>query len=152
MILAWGVGCVPLAVIGLTSWLWVMVVALFIVGVLFDGAQVVWGTLLQRRVPPSMLGRVSSLDFFVSLALMPISMAVAGPVGEAIGLAPDVGAGLRVDRPGRPGARARRLVEGDHVGADARIAGRAAGGDRGARHRHVHAPALDADGAVHPPP
>jgi len=88
MILAWGVGCVPLAVIGLTSWLWVMIIALFIVGVLFDGAQVVWGTLLQRRVPPSMLGRVSSLDFFVSLALMPISMAVAGPVGEAIGLAP----------------------------------------------------------------
>jgi len=88
MILAWGVGCVPLAVIGLTSWLWVMVIALFIVGVLFDGAQVVWGTLLQRRVPPWMLGRVSSLDFFVSLALMPISMAVAGPVGEAIGLAP----------------------------------------------------------------
>jgi hypothetical protein len=32
-----------------------------------------------------MLGRVSSLDFFVSLAFMPISMAVAGPVGEAIG-------------------------------------------------------------------
>lgn len=88
MILAWGVGCVPLAIVGFTSWLWVMVIALFIVGVLFDGASVVWGTLLQRRVPPSMLGRVSSLDFFVSLALMPVSMAVAGPVGEAIGLAP----------------------------------------------------------------
>lgn len=88
MILAWGVGCVPLAIVGFTSWLWVMVIALFLVGVLFDGAQVVWGTLLQRRVPPSMLGRVSSLDFFVSLALMPISMAVAGPVGELIGLAP----------------------------------------------------------------
>ncbi|MFD4420762.1 MFS transporter [Agromyces sp. NPDC058484] len=88
MILAWGIGCVPLAIIGYTSWLWVMLIALFICGLLFDGAQVVWGTLLQRRVPPSMLGRVSSLDFFVSLALMPISMAVAGPVGEAIGLAP----------------------------------------------------------------
>ncbi|ANJ26522.1 MFS transporter [Agromyces aureus] len=88
MILAWGVGCLPLAIIGYTSQLWVMVIALFLVGVLFDGAQVVWGTLLQRRVPPSMLGRVSSLDFFVSLALMPVSMAVAGPVGEAIGLAP----------------------------------------------------------------
>ena len=46
---------------------------------------VIWGTLLQRRVPPAMLGRVSSLDFFVSLAFMPISMAIAGPVGEAIG-------------------------------------------------------------------
>ena len=88
MILAWGVGCVPLAIVGYASQLWVMVIALFLVGVLFDGAQVVWGTLLQRRVPPSMLGRVSSLDFFVSLALMPVSMAVAGPVGEAIGLAP----------------------------------------------------------------
>jgi MFS family permease len=88
MILAWGFGCLPLAVIGLTSWLWVMVVALFICGLLFSGAQVVWGTLLQRRVPPAMLGRVSSLDFFVSLALMPVSMAVAGPVGEWIGLGP----------------------------------------------------------------
>ncbi|GAA2028589.1 tetracycline efflux MFS transporter Tet(V) [Agromyces tropicus] len=88
MILAWGVGAVPLAVIGLTSSLWVMVVATFIVGFVFDAAQVVWGTLLQRRVPPAMLGRVSSLDFFVSLALMPLSMALAGPVGEWLGLAP----------------------------------------------------------------
>ena len=88
MILAWGVGCAPLVVIGFTDQLWLMVVVVFTVGVLFDGAQVVWGTLLQRRVPPAMLGRVSSLDFFVSLALMPVSMALAGPVGEAIGIAP----------------------------------------------------------------
>nr|WP_082510375.1 MFS transporter [Leifsonia sp. Leaf325] len=88
MILGWGVGCAPLAVIGYTSQLWVMVIALLITGFLFSGASVVWGTLLQRRVPPSMLGRVSSLDFFVSLAFMPISMAIAGPIGEAIGIAP----------------------------------------------------------------
>ncbi|MEN9620145.1 MAG: hypothetical protein RL499_338 [Actinomycetota bacterium] len=86
MIAAWGVGCAPLAIIGLTDQLWLMIVALFICGVLFSGATVIWGTLLQRRVPPEMLGRVSSLDFFVSLALMPISMAVAGPVGELIGI------------------------------------------------------------------
>ena len=88
MILAWGFGCIPLAILGSTSELWLMVVALFVVGLVFSGAQVLWGTLLQRRVPPAMLGRVSSLDFFVSLALMPVSMAVAGPVGEWIGLAP----------------------------------------------------------------
>jgi hypothetical protein len=29
---------------------------------------------------------VSSLDFFVSLALMPVSMAAAGPIGEAVGI------------------------------------------------------------------
>ena len=48
--------------------------------------MVIWGTLLQRRVPPDLLGRVSSLDFFVSVSLMPVSMALAGPVAEAIGL------------------------------------------------------------------
>ena len=38
--------------------------------------------------PPEMLGRVSSLDFFVSLALLPVSTAIAGPLGEAVGYAP----------------------------------------------------------------
>ncbi len=88
MILGWGVGSAPLAIIGLTNQLWLMVCTLFVVGFTFSGAQVIWGTLLQRRVPPALLGRVSSLDFFVSLALMPISMAIAGPVGETIGIGP----------------------------------------------------------------
>src|SRR3712207_4515659 len=48
--------------------------------------MVIWGTLLQRRVPPALLGRVSSLDFFVSISFMPLSMALAGTVGEVIGL------------------------------------------------------------------
>lgn len=86
MIAAWGLGCVPLAAIGITDQLWLMVIALFVCGLVFSGATVIWGTLLQRRVPPAMLGRVSSLDFFVSLALMPVSMAIAGPIGELIGI------------------------------------------------------------------
>ena len=74
--------------VGLTGQLWVMAAALFVVGFAFSSGQVLWGTLLQRRVPSAMLGRVSSLDFFVSLALMPVSMALAGPIAEVIGLAP----------------------------------------------------------------
>ena len=34
----------------------------------------------------ALLGRVSSLDFFVSLSFMPLSMALAGPVSEVLGL------------------------------------------------------------------
>jgi MFS family permease len=86
MIMAWGAGSVPMAVIGFTSQLWVMAVALFVVGFAGAAAMVIWGTLLQRRVPAHLLGRVSSLDFFVSLALMPVSMAAAGPIGESLGL------------------------------------------------------------------
>ena len=86
MIMLWGAGALPLALIGLTDRLWVMAAASFAVGVTMQAAMVIWGTLLQRRVPPHLLGRVSSLDFFVSLALMPVSMAIAGPVGEWIGV------------------------------------------------------------------
>jgi MFS family permease len=88
MVLSWGIGSVPLAIIGFTTELWVMAAAVFIVGFTGSAGQVIWGTLLQRRVPRHLLGRVSSLDFFVSLALMPVSMALAGPVGEAVGLMP----------------------------------------------------------------
>lgn len=88
MILAWGVGTIPLAIMGITDELWLMMAAGLVIGVAFAWGQVIWGTLLQRRVPPEMLGRVSSLDFFVSLAFMPISMAIAGPIGEAVGFGP----------------------------------------------------------------
>ena len=86
MNLMWGVGCLPLVVMGLATEIWMLVVAGFVLGVFFSAPMVIWGTLLQRRVPPHMLGRVASLDFFVSISLMPVSMALAGPVSEAIGL------------------------------------------------------------------
>jgi len=86
MLLCWGLGALPLAAFGLSTLLWVMVVASLVLGVTDAAAMVIWGTLLQRRVPAHLLGRVSSLDFFVSLALMPISMALAGPVGERVGI------------------------------------------------------------------
>jgi DHA3 family tetracycline resistance protein-like MFS transporter len=77
------VGSLPFVIVGTTSSLPLMLVALFVIG-LAEGAGVIWGTLLQRRVPPQMLGRVSSLDFFVSLAFMPVSMAVAGPLSKVV--------------------------------------------------------------------
>lgn len=88
MVLFWGIGAAPLAIMGITTNLGVMAGAAAVMGATGGAAQVVWGTLLQRRVPTAMLGRVSSLDFFVSALLMPVSMALAGPIGEAIGLRP----------------------------------------------------------------
>jgi len=61
-------------------------VAALVLGAMFSAPMVIWGTLLQTRVPAHMLGRVASLDFFVSVSLMPISMALAGPVSQAIGI------------------------------------------------------------------
>ena len=80
MIVCWGGGTLPLVVIGIADNLILMLTALFIVGALTGAGVVIWGTLLQRLVPLDMIGRVASLDFFVSIAFMPISIAIAGPL------------------------------------------------------------------------
>lgn len=84
MNLVWGVSTLPFAIIGFTDQYWVMLTVVFVCGFGFSYGNVIWGTLLQRRVPTHMLGRISSLDFFVSLALMPLSMALAGPLSQVV--------------------------------------------------------------------
>lgn len=86
LVLGWGVSGLPFLVFAHVDSIPAMVVAAGVMGALFSAPMVLWGTLLQRRVPPDLLGRVSSLDFFVSIALMPLSMALAAPVSELIGL------------------------------------------------------------------
>ncbi|BBX68806.1 tetracycline efflux MFS transporter Tet(V) [Mycolicibacterium psychrotolerans] len=86
MMVMWSVGSVPLAVVGVTSSFPVMALATFVIGVTDGAGMVIWGTLLQRRVPPLMLGRVSSLDFFVSLAFMPVSFAIVGPLSKVVSM------------------------------------------------------------------
>jgi MFS family permease len=84
MVLCWGGGTLPLVVIGAADNLIVMLAALFIVGATTGAGVVIWGTLLQRLVPLEMIGRVASLDFFVSIAFMPVSIAIAGPLSMLV--------------------------------------------------------------------
>ena len=84
MVWLWGFGTLPFGLVGMTDSWWVMALVLCVFGATGGAGQVIWGTLLQRRVPGHMLGRISSLDFFVSLLLMPVSMAVAGPVAQLL--------------------------------------------------------------------
>jgi DHA3 family tetracycline resistance protein-like MFS transporter len=57
--------------------------------------MVIWATLMQTRVPPALLGRVSSVDWLVSIGLSPVSFALVGPVAALAGTdATLVGAGL----------------------------------------------------------
>ena len=54
------------------------------VGSLITG-QILWESLLQRCVPGEYLGRVASVDSFVSSGLVPLSLAITGPVAGALG-------------------------------------------------------------------
>lgn len=84
MVVTWGLGSLPVAAIGFMDSFWMLGAAMLVFGATEGVGMVIWGTLLQRRVPRHLLGRISSLDFFVSLALMPVSMALAGPLAEVV--------------------------------------------------------------------
>ncbi|MCV7158422.1 tetracycline efflux MFS transporter Tet(V) [Mycolicibacterium brisbanense] len=84
LMMMWGLGAIPLVIVGMTTSFPLMAAATFVIGVTDGAAVVIWGTLLQRRVPTAMLGRVSSLDFFVSLAFMPLSFAIVGPLSKVV--------------------------------------------------------------------
>ena len=45
-----------------------------------------WDTSIQEQVAPAAVSRVSSYDFAASLGLMPLGMAVAGPLADGVGL------------------------------------------------------------------
>jgi MFS family permease len=65
--------------------LWLVVPAMLIGGggiALFD---VWWTTALAERIPADKLSRVSSYDWMVSLALLPLGYVLAGPLASALG-------------------------------------------------------------------
>ena len=56
---------------------------------------IMWSTVKQRHVPSGLLGRVSSLDWLISISLLPLSFAITGPVAGLVGVrATLIGAGL----------------------------------------------------------
>ena len=57
--------------------------------------MVIWNTLVHTLVPGELLGRVSALDWFVSIGLIPVSFALTGPIAELAGAqATLIGAGV----------------------------------------------------------
>jgi MFS family permease len=49
-------------------------------------ANAIWDTVVQQHVPRDAISRVSSVDWAISLVLMPVGYTVAGPLAEAIGV------------------------------------------------------------------
>ena len=84
--LAWAVTAFGLVGYALAGAVWqVMLVSFVAVGCMTMGG-IVWTTVLQRSVPGPMIGRVSSLDWVLSLGLAPVSYALTGPVSHALGV------------------------------------------------------------------
>ena len=88
MFLSWSVGVALMAIYGIMNALWMALFVSLSQNALFEFGQVIWTTMLQQRVPRHLLGRVSSLDWMLSTALVPLSFAITAPIAEIIGVGP----------------------------------------------------------------
>ena len=86
MYIAWGLGVALTALYGLMTSLWHALAISFALQASFMLGQVIWTTMLQQLVPRELLGRVSSLDWMMSIGLVPISYALTGPVTSLLGV------------------------------------------------------------------
>ena len=64
--------------------------ALIAFGPLLMFGNILWESMLQTEVPRELLGRVSSVDWTLSLAGSPIGVAIAGTVAGVIGVRPTI--------------------------------------------------------------
>jgi DHA3 family tetracycline resistance protein-like MFS transporter len=85
MFVSWTVGVLMIGGFGLMTELWHALVVSAVSAALFELGSIIWFTLLQQLVPRDLLGRVSSLDWLVSVGLVPLSFALTGPVAGIIG-------------------------------------------------------------------
>jgi MFS family permease len=86
MYAAWATGTFTLVFYGVASQLWHLFLAEFVAWGLFGAGLIIWETLMHRLVPARLLGRVTSVDWMVSTAFVPLSFALTGPVSVAIGV------------------------------------------------------------------
>lgn len=83
---AWTAATLLVAGYGLATRQWQLAAIAFAVGALEAAGTVVWATIKQRLVPGELLGRVSSLDWLVSTALMPLSFVLTPVAVDLIGV------------------------------------------------------------------
>ena len=70
---------------GLAAAVWQLMLASLAFNALETAGTIVWATAKPRNVPAELLGRVSSLDWLISIGLLPLSFALTGPVSAALG-------------------------------------------------------------------
>lgn len=85
MYLTWTLAALAVAGYGLATAGWQLMIFAVLINALEAAGTVAWATTKQLLVPAEMLGRVSSLDWFVSIAGLPVSYALTAPVAALIG-------------------------------------------------------------------
>lgn len=83
---SWMVATIVVGAISVVNHVALVILIAFLVGPLLSYGNVMWESMMQTEVPRELLGRVSSVDWFMSLALSPIGVMVAAAVSTHLGI------------------------------------------------------------------
>ena len=86
MYMTWTIATLVIAGYGIANATWELMLVCLIFNGLEAAGTIVWATIKQHHVPGSMLGRVSSLDWLISIGLLPLSFALTAPVAAVFGV------------------------------------------------------------------
>ncbi len=84
-VVVWGLFVLAPLVLAFPNSRTVIFIAYFIAGFSVGPWEAFWATQVQREVPPEYQGRVFAIDYMGSLGLMPLGMALAGPMVNFFG-------------------------------------------------------------------
>jgi MFS family permease len=85
MYMTWTIATLAIAGYGIANAAWQLMLVCLVFNALEAAGTIVWATIKQHHVPGSMLGRVSSLDWLISIGLLPLSFALTAPVAAVFG-------------------------------------------------------------------
>jgi DHA3 family tetracycline resistance protein-like MFS transporter len=77
-------GLIPIALMFPVS-PWPIITAYILAGASFEPWSVWWTSAMQREIPDDRLARVSSVDWMATFALMPLGLALTGPMVAKVG-------------------------------------------------------------------
>lgn len=84
-VLIWGLFAIAPLVLAFPSSRTVIIVGYLIAGISIGPWEAYWSTAIQKEIPQELQGRVFSVDYMGSVGLMPLGMALVGPVTQVFG-------------------------------------------------------------------
>lgn len=82
----WIAGTLSVTIVSVASHTWEIMIIPLIVSPTMILGNVIWESMMQREVPRELLGRASSVDWFISLGLAPVGLVVSGALATVVGV------------------------------------------------------------------
>jgi len=82
----WTIGTLSALVMGIADELLGVIIFPLVASPMMIFGNVIWESMMQSEVPRELLGRASSVDWFVSLGISPLGLVFAGEIANYVGV------------------------------------------------------------------